>query len=306
MKRKTTFIIITIVVIFAIMITTTHAQIHYSQKNLTTENTNKIIEIANQSMNKANQTINYATSLDINPIIIHEAKAIFSKGETYLNLALATIKNQSPAPTETWGNHTTAKQLALEAMHQFKNTITKLAGYWNNETSQIELFRQLNSSINRTNFYLNEIETIINNLKEDTANYNFTKINNQLLQAKQHLQYAQTNLTLYKINSTKTELNITSRYIKQINSEIKDLQQSTIKEERITQFIDNSIEELIVYQDLAQDLGIDVYTQADEIETKLNDAKTLALSGDLENSMKILREAGIMLETLASNIKGEI
>jgi hypothetical protein len=60
--------------------------------------------------------------------------------------------------------------------------------------------------------------------------------------------------------------------------------------------------DLAYYHTLATDLGQNVDPQVAEIQDKLNSAKALVNTGDLENSMKTLREASMMLENLASNI----
>lgn len=305
MSKKTIIALLIVSVLFSssIVLTIVVARQHSSIQTYDNwTRTQNVINIAFLSMKKANQTINFARNHHFNQSVLNGGITQYNEGATKLILANATLYNTS-LPAEIMENYSQAQKLAIEAMQNFRVTILIIATHWD-ETNLAANWRALSDSTQRWQKYVENVYRLISQAKKSYPNYNFTIINNNINEAKRGLKWARANMTILKVKVVVNELNNVNQSLTQIASELKKIGESVeVKGQRMTQFINYSLKELDQkVLTIATTMGKNITLQRLAITSKINDAKTLANSNDLEGAISAIKESYRMLLNLAEEI----
>jgi uncharacterized protein YqgV (UPF0045/DUF77 family) len=265
-----------------------------------------LIKLALSTHDKANLTVDFASTYLNNDLVVAEAKLNYTTGEELLTLANATLHGEEPAPEVTWGNYTLANSLALDAMRQFKAAMTQIITLWE-ETDQEADWRELSEAIQRSEDFVAKITELVEKIKQEYSeflSYNFTLIDEKLNEASQQLAWAKANMTTLRINLTVTKLGTAKQSLDQISAEVKKIGELIpIQGRRISLFIDEPLKKLIQrIEALAKVLKKNLSEQVAAVMNKIHEAENLVLSGDLKDAMSAIQEAHRMLMELAEEV----
>ena len=150
------------------------------------ERANQMLNLATSAMAKANQTLQYAYQMNIDPPVIVLAETSFAVGEDQLLLAIATFRHELPAPPTSWGNVSLVNALALEALHSFHSVIDLIAQEWDN-TSVIADWRSLRDTITRYEQYLRHVTATLQITQAVYPNFDNLRITYYVSVAEHHL-----------------------------------------------------------------------------------------------------------------------
>jgi hypothetical protein len=266
---------------------------------------NQLLNLATSAMAKANQTLQYAYQMSIDPPIIALAETSFADGEGRLALAIATFRRESPAPPASWGNTSLVNALALDALHSFHSVIDLIAQQWDN-TSLIPDWRSLRDTITRYEQYLEHVTATLQITQAGNPNFDNLRITSYVSEAERYLMWAATNLTRLAINQTILNLNAAQTLLGKINQELTALTASaTIKSHQILRYINETRQTLAEYQATAISLGINIEQPAATITANLDTAQQLTAGDTIEDAMPILRETHQLMLDLADDIARE-
>jgi hypothetical protein len=269
------------------------------------ERANQMLNLATSAMAKANQTLQHAYQMSIDPRIIGLAETSFAIGEDQLSLAIATFRHELPAPPASWGNVSLVNILALDALHSFHSVIDLIAQQWDN-ASLIPDWRSLRDTITRYEQYLEHVTATLQITQARYPNFDILRVTNYVSEAEHHLLWAATNLTRLAVNQTIHNLNAAQTLLGQINQELTALTASAlIKGSQILQYIDETRHTLAEYQATALSLGINIEQSAATITANLDMAQQLTAVDAIEDAMPILRETHQLLLDLADEIARE-
>jgi hypothetical protein len=269
------------------------------------EPVNQLLNLATSAMSKANQTLQFAYQMSIDPTIIELAETSFIRGEDQLSLAIATFRRESPAPPMSWGNVSLVNALALDALHSFHSVIELIAQQWNN-SSVIPDWRSLRDTIIRYEQYLEHLTATLQITQAVYPHFDNLRITNYVSEAEHHLKWAATNLSRLAVNETILNLNAAQTLLGEIDQELTELTASAlIKGPQILRYIDNTRLTLAEYQATALSLEINIEPSAANITANLDMAQQLTVEDAIDDAMPILRETHQLLLDLADEIARE-
>ena len=264
--------------------------------------THNIIQLALTTQGKAALTLDFAATYLTNDTLIATAKVNYAAGMSLLTLANATLYRVAPAPEGTWGDYALANQLALDAMRRFKAAMTQILQLWDDADHEVN-WHKLSAALQRAEDFVARITDLLKKIKQEYSTYliyNFTALEAQLQDARQHLAWARANMTTLRISMTASKLGSAKQSLDQIAAEVKKIGELIpIQGRRINLFIDEPIKKLIQrIEVLAKVLKKDVSRQVAAVMATLRAAEECANAGDLTGAMAAIQDAHRMLMTL--------
>lgn len=264
--------------------------------------THNIIQLTLATQRKAALTLDFAATYLTNDTLIATATVNYAVGMDLLTLANATLYRVAPAAEGTWGDYALANQLALNAMRRFKAAMTKILQLWDDADHEVD-WTKLSAALQRAEDFVAKITTLVEKIKQEYStylSYNFTALDAQLQDARQHLAWARANMTTLRINTTVSKLGSAKQSLDQIAAEVKKIGELIpIQGRRINLFIDEPIKKLIQrIEVLAKVLKKDVSRQVAAVMDTLHTAEDYANAGDLAGAMAAIQDAHRMLMTL--------
>ncbi len=266
--------------------------------------THNIIQLALTTQRKAALTLDFAATYLTNDTLIATAKVNYAAGMSLLTQANATLHRVAPAPEGTWGDYALANQLALDAMRRFKAAMTQILQLWDDTDHEVN-WHKLSAALQRAEDFVGRVTDLLDKIKQEYStylSYNFTALDAQLQDARQHLAWARANMTTLRINTTVSKLGSAKQSLDQIAAEVKKVGELIpIQGRRINLFIDEPIKKLIQrIEVLAKVLKKDVSRQVAAVMDALRAAEDSANAGDLTGAMAAIQDAHRMLMTLTN------
>jgi len=266
----------------------------------------RMLQLAYQAREKANQTIAIAEASGVSAQALEEAEAAYARGEASLASANETfyaLRGQAPVPPGETPKDERVQALALQAMHEFKAAIAAL-------TAEIEgpdestSPRGLGEAIARAEVYLEKATASVEALRAARAELDLTQIDEEIAEARLHIGYARANLTAGDINGTAHELGEIRRTLSELSGELNRLAHAPrLEQGRIRAFLDRQLpRKLDEVRQLAELAGVDRTAELAEVNGKIEAARQAAESGNLKESLDLTREAHRLLMDLFNEL----
>lgn len=257
----------------------------------------KLILMARESMDKANETIQMATAANMSQTeVLSPATNNYTYGSNLLNEARTSLES---------GNYTKAAELAQSSMHYFKDAISLIMRNWN-ETGVPAGWRGLSGVIDKLEDYLKVVNSSIQRVKSycNCTTFSYTKMDSMINDTGLHLNYAKGNLTAFNISAAAHEINRARGIIDDLAKDLQVIGHSLeVKGKRIADFIEHSFKgSMNRLSDEAKKAGKNISRELNELDSSIKEARRLAEEGDLKHSMERLRDAEHDLGDLMRNI----
>jgi hypothetical protein len=258
----------------------------------------KILDLSYKSMLKAEEAINAGVTAGLDTSIINQALDNYTEGAALWDLANTTFHGAEPV------NYTKVIELAVSATPYFKLTIRTVMSHWG-ETGASAGWRGLSGVIDRLEAFLNRTEDLVETAILNYPGYDFTNVENNLDEARQHLDFAMGNLTDLDIDAAAKEIGNVNSLLNKITNELKKIgQSSAVKGKRIGKFVDHQLQKLIEKaEELAGEAGEDITAEMNDVDLLIAEIEAFMLAENYEDAMGKVNETRKFLNDLIKDLR---